>query len=83
MPALLGLFRLPGLLGPDRIGLSFAGWRFALSGLVLGWLLGCNNNPYPPGEEATNTLFSAVVETSPRHLDPTASVPAASGFLGG
>lgn len=41
---------------------------------VLALLLaGCDNNPHPPGWAATNTLFSGVVESSPRHLDPTAS----------
>lgn len=46
----------------------------ALAGLalVLG-LVGCNNNPWPDGQSATNTLRSAVIESSPRHLDPTAS----------
>jgi ABC-type transport system substrate-binding protein len=44
---------------------------FALVGLAA--LAGCNNNPWPDGEAATNTLHSAVIESSPRHLDPTAS----------
>lgn len=34
---------------------------------------GCNNNPWPDGEATNNTLFSGVIENSPRHLDPTAS----------
>ncbi|MCU0773202.1 MAG: ABC transporter substrate-binding protein, partial [Ideonella sp.] len=33
----------------------------------------CNNNPHPDGLAATNTLFSGVLESSPRHLDPVAS----------
>jgi ABC-type transport system substrate-binding protein len=37
------------------------------------WLVGCNNNPLPDGLAATNTAVSAVIESSPRHLDPTAS----------
>ncbi len=45
--------------------------------LVLGsvaWLAaGCNNNPWKDDAAASNTLFSAVQESSPRHLDPTAS----------
>lgn len=45
----------------------------AVSALLLGALAACDNSPHPPGEAATNTLFSAVIETSPRHLDPTAS----------
>ena len=36
-------------------------------------LAGCNNNPWPAGQAATNTGFSAVQQNSPRHLDPTAS----------
>ncbi|MBA4175698.1 MAG: peptide ABC transporter substrate-binding protein [Leptothrix sp. (in: Bacteria)] len=34
---------------------------------------GCDNNPWPKGEAATNTMFSGVIESSPRHLDSTAS----------
>ncbi len=34
---------------------------------------GCNNNPWPDQDASTNTLRSAVIENSPRHLDPTAS----------
>jgi ABC-type transport system substrate-binding protein len=41
--------------------------------LLLAALAGCNNNPWPDGQAATNTLHSAVSESSPRHLDPTAS----------
>jgi len=48
--------------------------------LVGAWLLalvslfaGCNNNPLPDGAAASNTLFTAVSGSSPRHLDPTAS----------
>ena len=40
---------------------------------IVGCLSGCNNNPWPDGQAATNTLHSAVIESSPRHLDPTAS----------
>ncbi len=51
--------------------------RRALAGLVAlaGLLLaaGCDNNPWPKGEAATNTMFSGVIENSPRHLDSTAS----------
>ena len=44
--------------------------------LVLGGLVvvaGCDNSPNPKGSEASNTLFVAFQERSPRHLDPTAS----------
>lgn len=43
-------------------------------GVALATLLAaCNNNPWPDGEAGANTLYSAVIENSPRHLDPTAS----------
>ena len=47
-----------------------------LAGLVLALtalLGGCNNNPWPERAAESNTLYSAVIESSPRHLDPTAS----------
>jgi len=40
---------------------------------VLSLLAACNNNPHPRDAASSNTLFSAVIENSPRHLDPTAS----------
>ncbi len=36
-------------------------------------LAGCDNSPWPNGAGATNTIYSAMIENSPRHLDPTAS----------
>jgi ABC-type transport system substrate-binding protein len=39
----------------------------------LATLAGCNNNPQASDVAASNTLTSAVIESSPRHLDPTAS----------
>jgi ABC-type transport system substrate-binding protein len=33
----------------------------------------CNNNPWSSEGAASNTLYTAVIENSPRHLDPTAS----------
>jgi len=55
-------------------GCAPGGWRPTLCGLALMCALAaCDNSPHPPGDAATNTLFSAVIETSPRHLDPTAS----------
>jgi ABC-type transport system substrate-binding protein len=44
--------------------------------LSLGALLlatGCNNNPWPNSAAASNTLFTVAKDSSPRHLDPTAS----------
>ena len=44
-----------------------------LTAILATLLAGCNNSPNPKGSEATNTLFIAFQERSPRHLDPTAS----------
>lgn len=46
---------------------------WALVVAVASGLAGCNNNPLPDGAAASNTLFTAVSGSSPRHLDPTAS----------
>lgn len=43
----------------------------ALAGALL--LAACNNNPWPADAAARNTIHSAIIESSPRHLDPTAS----------
>jgi len=43
----------------------------AVAGLVAG--CGVRNSPHAAGEEATNTLFSAFIERSPKYLDPTSS----------
>ena len=48
------------------------GWS-RLLGLACAVLAGCNNNPLPSDLAASNTSVSAVIESSPRHLDPTAS----------
>jgi ABC-type transport system substrate-binding protein len=52
-------------------------WRKAWRALALGACVllatACNNNPWPDNAAASNTLYSAVIESSPRHLDPTAS----------
>ena len=44
-----------------------------LIGLLLAMLAGCNNSPWPRGAELENTLYTAMSESTPRHLDPTAS----------
>jgi ABC-type transport system substrate-binding protein len=46
-------------------------WTASLA--VLAGLAACNNSPWETGAAAENTLYSAVKESSPRHLDPTAS----------
>ena len=48
-----------------------AGRRLALAAALL--LAACNNNPWPHEAAASNTHYTAVIESSPRHLDPTAS----------
>ena len=50
-------------------------WSRGLWGTVgvLALLAGCNNNPYPDGAAATNTIFNSFDERSPRYIDPTAS----------
>ncbi|MDQ6684113.1 MAG: ABC transporter substrate-binding protein [Pseudomonadota bacterium] len=53
-----------------RTGLRHVGWLAAAALALLG---GCDNNPLPNEASKSNTLFSANIESSPRHLDPTAS----------
>ena len=51
-------------------------WQTVRLAVGLGVALaiaGCDNNPHPPGALESNTLFTAAQESSPRHLDPTAS----------
>ena len=52
---------------------AWRGVRWLLAGVLAVALAGCNNNPQPEGAAASNTLYSAVSGSSPRHLDPTAS----------
>lgn len=59
--------------GPALMLLRGPAARLIVALSTLALLAGCNNNPWPDGAAASNTLHSAVVENSPRHLDPTAS----------
>jgi ABC-type transport system substrate-binding protein len=36
-------------------------------------LMGCGNSPWEAGAETKNVIYSAMVENTPRHVDPTAS----------
>ena len=47
-----------------------AGLLIAATALLLA---ACDNNPWPRESAASNTLFASAKDTSPRHLDPTAS----------
>jgi ABC-type transport system substrate-binding protein len=47
--------------------------RFLLLTLLLPLLSACDNSPWPKGAASSNTIYSAMIENTPRHLDPTAS----------
>src|SRR6476620_5880758 len=47
--------------------------RLAAGVLALLVLAGCDNSPWERDAESKNTMYSAMQENSPRHLDPTAS----------
>jgi ABC-type transport system substrate-binding protein len=51
----------------------FGSLRLVGALLLSALFAGCNNNPQPDKGAASNTLYTAVIETSPRHLDPNAS----------
>jgi ABC-type transport system substrate-binding protein len=52
---------------------SHAGALSVLGLFVLVLLAGCDNSPWRKGAGAENTAYSAMMENTPRHLDPTAS----------
>lgn len=54
----------------SRCALQCTG-ALALAGVTL--LAGCNNSPWPEGSAKENLVYSAMIENTPRHLDPTAS----------
>jgi ABC-type transport system substrate-binding protein len=56
-------------------GRAKVGGRWGILGTlaVASALIACSNNPHPTGSARSNTVFSAMVENTPRHLDPTAS----------
>jgi ABC-type transport system substrate-binding protein len=53
-------------------GVSRLAWTAAACGGLLG-LTACDNSPWPRGAERQNQIHSAMIENTPRHLDPTAS----------
>ena len=59
-----GSKRFTSVAGLPRLGVALA--------LVLA-IAGCDNSPWSKGAASSNTLYSAMIENTPRHLDPTAS----------
>jgi len=53
-----------------RIGSWLARGAGALLALALA---GCNNSPWPHDAAGENTIYTSMIENTPRHLDPTAS----------
>jgi ABC-type transport system substrate-binding protein len=59
-----------------RMGGVFGRWcgaAWLVVGALLVSLAGCDNSPWESGAAGQNTLFTAMQEGSPRHMDPTAS----------
>ncbi len=48
-------------------------WGKGTAALALLLMAGCGNSPWSKGSEALNVIHSAMIENTPRHLDPTAS----------
>jgi len=49
------------------------GWRAVAALFLVAALAGCDNSPLPLGAVESNTLYTAMSQNTPRHLDPTAS----------
>ena len=47
-------------------------WLLA-AGLAIAVLAGCDNSPWPKGSAESKQIYTAMIENTPRHLDPTAS----------
>ena len=47
--------------------------RVALAAALSVGVAACDNSPWPKNSAAENTLYSAMTENTPRHVDPTAS----------
>ena len=48
-------------------------WGRAVALGALALVAGCDNSPWQQGAASENTIHSAMIENTPRHLDPTAS----------
>jgi ABC-type transport system substrate-binding protein len=51
----------------------WCGAAWLVASVLLVSLAGCDNSPWESGAASQNTLFTAMQEGSPRHMDPTAS----------
>ncbi len=67
---LLGRMKPKALAGLARLS-PLAAFTPVLGAALL--LSGCNNDPWPSKAEASDMVFSSMIESTPRHLDPTAS----------
>ena len=63
--------------------MRFGGWfrNWAAAGVALGLLAGCNNNPWPEGSAASNTIFSAAILLF-FVMDPIGNIPLFLAALG-
>ena len=48
-------------------------WLWATGLALVSVLSGCDNSPWPKGSAESRMIYSAMIENTPRHLDPTAS----------
>ena len=64
-----GMYAAAGRVAAGRTW-RWAGLATCLALLALG---GCDNSPWPQNASESNTIYSAIIENTPRHVDPTAS----------
>ena len=64
-----GMYAAAGRVAAGRAW-RWAGLATCSALLALG---GCDNSPWPQNASESNTIYSAIIENTPRHVDPTAS----------
>ncbi|MEK8032807.1 ABC transporter substrate-binding protein [Ideonella sp. DXS29W] len=57
----------------SALGRALPGRLVWVGALALVTLAGCDNSPWPKGASESQLIYSAMIENTPRHLDPTAS----------
>jgi ABC-type transport system substrate-binding protein len=57
----------------QRGGLVVRWRRWAAVAAMAASLTACDNSPWHKGAASENTIYSSMIENTPRHLDPTAS----------